>query len=58
MANNTPNGFEDPALKVSVEFTEQDEELFYENYSHLLTERPHLRHLDTEDKNFEQGEDN
>ena len=54
MANNTPQGFEDPALKVSVEFTEQDEELFYENYSHLLTEKPHLRHLDTEDKNFEQ----
>lgn len=52
--NNTPPLFEDPAFKLDVEFTEKDEELFYENYSHLLTERPHLRHLDTDDKNFEQ----
>ena len=50
MANNTPPGFEDPALiQELIDFEIEDTEDRY-----LIDELPHYQHLDTEDKNFEQ----
>lgn len=47
MANNLPPGFNDPALidETINDFTDDE---------YLIDELPHFKHLDTEDKNFEQ----
>jgi hypothetical protein len=48
MASNTPPGFKDPAEEpetANFDFTDDE---------YLLSELPHITHLDTEDKNFEQ----
>ena len=50
MANNTPPGFEDSAFLEDLLYSpiEETDDLY------LIGERPYLKHLDTEDKNFEQ----
>lgn len=48
MADNTPIGFNDPAEETEInDFDFTDDE-------YLLSELPHIAHLNTEDKNFEQ----
>lgn len=48
MSSNLPEGFEDPAFD-----DRQFDDLFTDD-EYLIEELPHIKHLDTEDKNLEQ----
>ena len=50
MTDNTPPGFEDPAFLEDLLYSPIEET----DDRYLIEELPHIAHLDTEDKNFEQ----
>ena len=57
MSSNTPPGFEDPAFLEDLLYSEIDEtdETDETDDRFLIDELPHIEHLNTEPKEFEQS---